>query len=178
MREGSRRMALCAMMTALGTALMLLGGLIPLATFCAPALAGLALIPVLVEYGRKYALGVYAATAALSLILCPDQEAALVFACLGHYPALRERLGRVRPKAARVAAKLALFDLCAGIALALAALAFGLTWLVAEYGEMGWPGAVAFAVLANAVMLLYDRFLAIATAIYLRKVRPRLKRRA
>ena len=109
MREQSRRMALCAMMAALGTAVLMMGGLIPLATFCAPALAALALVPVQVEYGRKYALGVYVATAALGLILCADREAALVFACLGHYPAIRDRFNRIRPRALRVAAKLVLF---------------------------------------------------------------------
>lgn len=178
MREQSRRMALCAMMAALGTAVLMMGGLIPLATFCAPALAALALVPVQVEYGRKYALGVYVATAALGLILCADREAALVFACLGHYPAIRDRFNRIRPRALRVAAKLVLFDLCAGIAFALAALVVGFAALFAEYAELGAAGIAAFVVIANVTLLLYDRFLTVGTLLYERKIRPRLKRRA
>ena len=178
MREQSRRMALCAMMAALGTAVLMMGGLIPLATFCAPALAALALVPVQVEYGRKYALGVYVATAALGLILCADREAALVFACLGHYPAIRDRFNRIRPRALRVAAKLVLFDLCTGIAFALAALVVGFAALFAEYAELGSAGIAAFVVIANVALLLYDRFLAVGTLLYERKIRPRLKRRA
>ena len=76
MRNNSRRMALCGMMAALAVTIMLLGGVIPLATFCCPALAGLALIPVLMEAGKKWTLMVYAAAAVLSLLLGPDKEAA------------------------------------------------------------------------------------------------------
>ena len=43
MNRESRRIALCGVMVALGAAVMLLGGVIPLATFCCPALAGFAL---------------------------------------------------------------------------------------------------------------------------------------
>ena len=46
--------------------------------FPAAALAGLALIPVLVEAGKKWTLMVYAAAAALSLLLM-----VLVFVCTG-----------------------------------------------------------------------------------------------
>ena len=34
--NASRRMALCGMLTALAVVILLLGGLLPLATFCAP----------------------------------------------------------------------------------------------------------------------------------------------
>ena len=118
------------------------------------------------------------ATAALGLILCADREAALVFACLGHYPAISDRFNRIRPRALRVAAKLVLFDLCAGIAFVMAALVVGFAALFAEYAELGAAGIAAFVVLANVTLLLYDRFLAVGTLLYERKIRPRLKRRA
>ena len=49
MSERSRRIAVGGLMTALAVAAMLLGGVIPAATFCCPAIAGLTLIPVVAE---------------------------------------------------------------------------------------------------------------------------------
>ena len=65
MKNDSRNLALGGVMAALGAMFMLLGGGSPAATFCAPALAGLALVPVFAEGGAKLALGAYAAIAAL-----------------------------------------------------------------------------------------------------------------
>ena len=55
MNKSSRKMAVSGMMAALGAAVMLLGGVIPLATFCCPALAGLMLIPLVFDCGRTHA---------------------------------------------------------------------------------------------------------------------------
>ena len=175
MKNDSRNLALGGVMAALGAMFMLLGGVIPAATFCAPALAGLALVPVFVEGGAKLALGAYAAIAALSLILCPDKEAALLFAFLGWYPAVKWRLdARLKPWPRRIA-KLALWN---GAALAMAALIFfvlRMDEVIAEYREMGRAMAAAFAVLANVTMALYDRLLKIWMALYVRRVRRRVR---
>ena len=56
MNRSSRRMAVSGMMVALGTAVMLLGGVIPIATFCCPALAGLVLLPLVFDCSRTHAL--------------------------------------------------------------------------------------------------------------------------
>ena len=83
MNKTTRRIAVSGMMVALAVAILLMGGVIPAATFAGPALAGLLLIPVFAEGGQKFALGAWIAVSALSLILCPDKEAALLFAFLG-----------------------------------------------------------------------------------------------
>lgn len=176
MKERSRRMALCGVMCALGVAVMLMGGLIPLATFCCPALAGLVLLPVIVEAGKRMALCAYAAVAALSLLLCPDKEAALVFAFLGYYPVLKWTLERIPRRPLRIAAKLAVFD-AAGLAqVALMAWVLNMHQVLAEYAEMTTAVLIGFIVLANVTMLLYDRMLTVMTVVYLRKLRPKLFR--
>ena len=43
--------------------------------------------------------------------------------------------------------------------------------IIAEYAAMGVVGCIAFAVLANVTMLLYDRLLLIAAFVYIRKFR-------
>ena len=176
MKDDSRRIALSGMMTALGAMFMLLGGVIPAATFCAPALAGLALVPLFAEGGARLALGAYVAVAALSLILCPDKEAALLFAFLGWYPAVKWRLdARLRPWPRRVL-KLVLWD---GAAAAMAALIFfvlRMDEIIAEYREMGQAMLAAFILLGNVTLALYDRMLGIALVVYVKRLRPKLFR--
>ena len=178
MKEKSRRMALCGVMCALGVAVMLLGGLIPLATFCCPALAGLVLLPVMTEAGRRMALCAYGAVAALSLLLCPDKEAALVFAFLGYYPVLKWTLERISRRPLRVAAKLAVFDAAMLAQVALMAWVLNMRQVLAEYAEMTRVMLAGFVVISNVTMLLYDRMLTVMTLIYLKKLRPKLFRSA
>ncbi len=167
----SRKIALCGMMVGLGAAVMLLGGVIPVMTFCSPALAGLALLPVLAEYGPKWALSAYVAIAALSLMLCPDKESALLFAFLGHYPVAKVYLDRLRSRPLRVVAKLALFNIAAGLMLLGIACVFNMGAILSEYGEMSTAMLIVFAVVANITFLLYDRLLAIAMTLYHRRLR-------
>lgn len=97
-RKLTHAMAFCSLMAALGAALMTTGGMIPVLTYCSPLLAGVLLIPVLREYGEKWAWLVWLVTALLSLILSVDKEAALFYCFLGCYPILRRCFNRVRPK--------------------------------------------------------------------------------
>ena len=176
MNKNTRRVALSGMMVALSTAILLMGGVIPAATFCGPALAGLLLIPVLVEGGRRYALGAWLAVSALGLMLCADKEAALLFACLGYYPAVKWLLDAKLKPGPRLAAKLAIWNLSAGAMAALVFFVFRMDQVVAEYREMGRAMLIAFILLANVTLLLYDRLLAVMAAIYIKRLRPRLFR--
>ena len=65
MNKNTRRVALSGILVALSTAILLMGGVIPAATFCGPALAGLLLVPVFVEGGLRYALSAWAAVSAI-----------------------------------------------------------------------------------------------------------------
>lgn len=174
MGRKSKRMALCGMMVALAIVIMLMGGVIPLATFCCPVLASLALIPVLMESGRKWTLMAYAATAVLGLMLSPDKESALLFAFLGYYPALKPGLDRISRKPLRIIAKLGIFNLAAGAMLFSIAFVLRMDVVMAEYAAMGLIGGILFAILANITMLLYDRMVVIMAVVYLKKFRPML----
>ena len=167
-------MALTGMLCALAVVVMLLGGLIPLATFCCPALAGLMLIPVFVECGEKLSWCAYAAIAALSLILCPDKEAALLLAFIGYYPILRWRLDQLRSRLLRVVAKLGVFNLAVLAMYALSILVLQMDQILREYQEMGLALTVACLLVGNVTLLLYDRLIAIMTALYVNRLRGRL----
>lgn len=170
----SRKMALTGMLCALAVVIMMLGGVIPLATFCCPALAGLMLIPVFVECGEKLSWCAYAAIAALSLILCPDKEAALLLAFIGYYPILRWRLDQLRSRLLRVVAKLGVFNLAVLAMYALSILVLQMDQILREYQEMGLALTIVCLLVGNVTLLLYDRLIAIMTALYVNRLRGRL----
>ena len=170
----SRKMALTGMLCALAVVIMMLGGVIPLATFCCPALAGLMLVPVFVECGEKLSWCAYAAIAVLSLILCPDKEAALLFAFIGYYPILRWRLDQLRSRRLRVIAKLGVFNLAVIAMYALSILVLQMDQILREYQEMGLALTIACLLIGNITLLLYDRLIAVMTALYVNRLRGRL----
>lgn len=176
MKKSSTSMAISGVFAGLGVVMMLLGGVIPMATFTCPAFAGLVLLPILVEAGKRMALGAYVVISILSMLLCPDKEMALLFAFLGYYPVIKWNLDRISNRGLRVAAKLGIFNAAAGAMLML--IAYVLQWqaIMAEYAEMSAVMLAAFAVMANVTMLLYDRVLMIMMFIYMKKLRPKLMR--
>ena len=176
MSKNTRRIAVSGMMVGFATAILLMGGVIPAATFVGPAVAGLLLLPVLAEGGRRMALGAWLAISALGLMLCTDKEAALLFAFLGWYPALKWPLdARLKPLP-RTALKLLLWNLCAGAMAALIFFVLRMDQVIAEYREMSRAMLIAFVLLANVTLLVYDRLLGIMAALYVNRLRPKLFR--
>ena len=174
MKNRSRRMALCGVMTALAVAIMLLGGIIPLATFCCPAMAALMLIPLMVECGKRMALGAYAAISMLSLILCADKEAALLFAFLGYYPVIKQRLDAMPRKWLRRMVKFMIWNVALGAMYALIFFLLKLDQVMADYQTLNHITLVLLALLGNFTLILYDRLMTIGTVLYIKKYRPRL----
>lgn len=110
MRIQAKRMAVCSMMTALCVVLMLLGGILELGMYACPMFAGLCLIPVGQNYGKKYQILVYLATGLLCLMLVPSMEENLMFVgLLGWYPMVRQAITRL-PGLLRLPLKLIVFN--------------------------------------------------------------------
>jgi hypothetical protein len=172
--KNSKKMALTGMLCALAVAIMMMGGLIPLATYCCPALAGLMLIPIFVECGEKLSWCAYAAIAALSLMLCPDKEAALFFVFLGYYPIVRWRLEQIRSAPLRIIAKLGVFNIAVGIIYLLLIFLFRMDRIIQEYQEMGLILTAVCLLLGNITLLFYDRLLANITVLYVNRLRNKL----
>lgn len=174
-RRQSTKIAFCGLIVALSVTLMLAGGLIPVATYCAPLYAGILLLPILLEYGKKTAWTAYAAIALVSLMLCPDKEAAIFFLFFGHYTALKCELDRCKAKPLRLALKLLVYNGLLLVMYAMMAYVLGMREVLAEFREMNGALAAAFVVLFDFCMLLYDKLLAVFALAYIKKLRPRLK---
>ena len=177
MKKASYTLSFCSLMAALGAAVLLTGGLIPVATYCAPLLASLLLIPVTEEFGEGCGWRVWVVTAVLVLLLGADKEAAFFYLLLGYYPLLRLWLEKKVPKALRLPAKLGWSALSVAVMYALLCLVFRVDAVLQDFaGVSMWVNA-AFALLLCVVMLLFDRCLGPMTLLYRYKLRPRLGRK-
>ena len=95
----SQKIALCGMLGALSVVLLLLGSALQIGTYAAPMLAAFLLIPVLEEYGTRYALTLYVCVAILAVLFVPETELALFYVLvMGYYPVLRVKLNGVKSK--------------------------------------------------------------------------------
>ena len=91
-------MALGGILAAVAVVIMNLVGLIPVNTYVVPVLCMVLLQLVLKNCGKRVAWAWYAAVSILGLLMCPDKEAAAVFAALGYYPILKPWLDRRKCK--------------------------------------------------------------------------------
>ena len=166
----SKQMALCGLLTALAVTLLLLGGIIPLATFCAPMLAMAVLLPILEEFGPGAAATAWGAATILALLLVPDRETALVFVFFGWYPILRPRLNRLPGRLPRLLAKLAVYG---AVTVLLYGLVLRLMGLTADLlaGTRLMNGLLL--VLGSITFLALDRVLERLTVLWYRKLRKR-----
>lgn len=169
----SKQIALCGLLCALAVTLLLLGGVIPIATYCAPLLAMIALLPVLEEYGCKTAAVSYGAAAILALLLVPDRETALVFVAFGWYPLLRPRLSHIPSRPVRLLLKLAV---CNSIIALLYGLVLRLMGLTADLLDATRWMNLLLLISGNITFLIMDRALERLTALWHRKLRKRFFR--
>lgn len=168
-------MALCGVLAAASAALLLLGGIMPLAMFCCPVLAVLTMIPVVEEYRTGTALLFYAAVSVLGLLLSPDKECALVFAFLGYYPAIRQPINRkITRRLPRVLVKCVLFFISAAALYLAAAYLFSLNDLTTAFQTTAALLLAAEMAVGGAVFLVCDALLERFTVLYRKHLRPRL----
>ena len=162
MKEQSKRIAACGMMTAVCVVLMLLGAVLELGIYAAPMFAGLCLIPLGEKWGRKYQCMLWIAVSVLSFLLVPSVEENLIFFGLfGWYPILRPTLEKL-PKYLRLMIKLLIFN-----AAVIAVESLLMFVLVPEAMEKGF--LLAMLAISNVVFLLYD-YIVPRTDVLIRRI--------
>ena len=174
-RKQSKMIAFWGMAAGLSMVILLLGGVIPVATYAVPMLCGLLLLPILLEFGEKAAWATFFAVAALALMLDFDKEAAFFYLFIGYYPIVKWRLDKLRPKALRIAAKIALFTVSMVVMYALLQLLFPVLAVLKDFEEMGVLLSVLFLAAYVLCMMLYDWLLIYYVMLYGNRIRPKLK---
>ena len=159
-----------AVSAAAGFVILYLCSVIPwgrLALLCA---ATIGVIFVRMSCSCAWALGCYAVTAALGLLLLPVKAPSLLYgAFLGYYPLIRIRIERIGSRALRVLLKLSAFNVAA---LLIYMLYSRLFYDIA--GNTSLPLYLLW-IAANGVFLLYDYALGQMILYYLRNLAGRFK---
>ena len=174
-RQQSMTVAFCGMAAALSAVIMLIGGVIPIATYAVPMLCGTLLLPILIEFGKRAAWATFFSVALLSLILGFDKEAAFFYLFIGYYPILKWPMDRLRPKGKRILCKGLLFTCAIGVMYGILFLLFPMEAMVEEFREMGIFLSIIFVIAYVGCMFLYDAMLVRLLPLYANRVRPKLK---
>ena len=144
MKDGTKRLARLAILTALGTVLLILGSVLPAGRLALVAVSSLGVCVALMMYGIKWSLVVFLLTTALGTLLFPGASVIMYAAFFGYYPIAKSLFERLHKLWQVWACKFALYTF-----------AFVIYWLLAralftfQGGELGWYilyplGAVVF----------------------------------
>jgi len=173
----SKSLALSGVFAGLSLALMWTGSFIPSMDYALPAMAGMLILLLVLELNRIWALGVYAAVAALSLLLLPVKGVALLYAMLfGYYPALKTLVEGKCPKWLAWICKFAAFNAAVVTAYWLATRVFNID--LDDFGETfgRYAKAIMLAV-GNAAFWMYDYMvLSVFETLYRRRWRKKLRK--
>ncbi|MDR1734799.1 MAG: hypothetical protein LBR73_07975 [Oscillospiraceae bacterium] len=148
---------------------------VPTMEFALPATAALAVLVIVIEFGKGWGLGTYAAMAALSLLLLPNKFVPLLFAgFFGQYP-VTKLMAEKLPRWAEISCKALVFN--AGILAAYFAgrylFGVGLDLLpdpLAKY--TGW----ILLLVGNVTFWVYDIALNRCIMLYTRRLQRRLRK--
>lgn len=163
--------ALGGMLAALSAALMFFSALFPIAELVLPGLAGILLICAVCEMGEGWAFLIFAAVSILSFLLPTDKDAAVYYVFfLGHYPIIKSFIERIKNRVLRWIAKLAVFNVCVGLALYVTVLIFGFSGKALNYG---YP---LLALLLNVTFVIYDFALSGLVRLYYGRIRKMIHR--
>lgn len=168
-----KKVALGGMVAALCIVLMMLTGLLPMAEFALPALAGVLLIMLVVEISPRWAFLVYLAVAILSLLLAPSKDSAVFFtAFLGWYPIAKSKLENIKKPVLEWVWKVLIFNISIGAGLAAAVYLFRLSDYVEILQGSVWMLVLGWLFL-NAVFVIYDIALTRLITAYIKWFRPK-----
>lgn len=173
MHQKSRQIALGGVLTALAVVILLLGGLIPLATFCCPMLAILVLLPVQSECGPRMSGTAWAAVSLIALLMVPDRELALFYVFFGWYPLLKPHVDKCTSRLLRILCKLLFCSLSIVAIYALLIFIFQLDAILAEFQATSIILTIATLILANITFLMLDTLIARVELLWQYKFRKR-----
>ncbi len=172
--KSTMRIAICGVVSALGLVLMMITSLIPVGTYALPCMAGLFIIAVVIEYGYKWALGVYVVVSVLSLFLSADKEAAVFFIMIfGYYPILKSVIeSKLKNKLIQFLLKLVVFNAAAVIAFFITTALLSVP--AEEYTIMGMYLPLVFLLMGNVMFIIYDYAVTLLAFQYINRLRGKL----
>ncbi|MBQ8208708.1 MAG: hypothetical protein IJZ89_08250 [Clostridia bacterium] len=165
----SKKIAFCALFSALGVVLMYLGAIIEVLDISMACIASMICVMALVEIGGAYPWLVFGVTGAISFLILPQKFGALIYICLaGYYPMLKCFFERTKSRAAEWILKIAVFNIAMGIMVLLAVFVLSIPDMTKWY-------IIALFVLGNITFVAYDIALSMLIRLYFLKYRKLLR---
>lgn len=169
------RTAFCGAAAALEVLLLFLTNIFPTATIALPAVAGVLLMAVVIEFSPRWAFGVFAVASVLSFFLMSDKEAFLLYVCfLGYYPILKAVFEKeIHSQPLCWVCKLLTLNVAAVVDVLLVLFVFRV-----PMESFAWMGllAVLLWVGLNVIFVVYDRALSGLVWLYWRRLHPMFAR--
>lgn len=173
--KSSKKIALCGMFGALSITILLMGSIIPLATYACPALAAFFLLPIAYEYKEKTAFTLYFAVSVLALILIPEKEFVMMYVFVfGMYTAFKFKADKIKPKFWQIILKSLFAFLSTLFCYVILLVVFPNPMLSGEIGDAGIALIAAFFILFILTFLMYDFAAGKMFLVYKYKMRPKL----
>lgn len=172
--KSTLRIALCGIVSALALALMMVTSLVPIGSYALPCFAGIIIAAIVVEYGYKWAFGVFAVVSVLSVFLAGDKEAVLYFIALfGYYPIIKGAIEKyLKNRIIQYILKFALFNAAAIGSFYIAM--FLLSVAAEEFTLFGFYIPWAFLIVGNVFFLFYDYAITVFIAQYVVRLRGKI----
>ncbi|MBO5280066.1 MAG: hypothetical protein J6B55_02470 [Clostridia bacterium] len=165
----SKKIALCAVFSALGVVLLYMGALIEVLDLSAAAIASMLCVVVISEIGGAYPWLLYAVTSILSLLLLPNKFGALIYTFMaGYYPMLKAKIEQLRSNGMRLVLKIGFFNLSMTVIIAAAKFIFALPGLTKVY-------IIALYAIGNVTFIVFDIALSMLIRAYFVKYRKMLR---
>lgn len=173
----SYKVALSGMVMALSVLCMTATTLFPFASFALPALAGVLLIPLNLELGKKWAFLVYIGVSILSFFISSDHTAVISFLALfGYYPIIKGVIEKIRHPFIEWVLKMLLFNAAIAVGVLLTIAFFGMDILLSEYSEFGKIGLGIFILACNVAFIIFDFALTRLITLIILRLLPLLKK--
>jgi len=167
--ERTKRVAVCAMLSALGVVVLYLGSLIEVLDISMAVISSLFAVMAVIEFGGLAPWAIYAATGILSAILLPSKLPAVMYILFfGFYPIIKEKIERIKHRVLGWAIKEVVFNVC------LVSLMFIAKWFMLDPEGM-FVFEVIFFGLANVAFVLYDIALTRLISLYIYRIRKKFR---
>ena len=175
MNKQSKKIALCGLVSALSVTVMLCGFLFPFATYAAPAMAAILIMPIVWEYKEKTALTMYVAVSFLSFFVVPDKELVLMYVLLfGLYTVYKLKIDRLKNKWFKLLIKLLYVNISLAVIYSLLILIFPVQALLNEFATYGTSLILGLVIMFNITFLIYDKAVEKLLIIYVYKLRKKI----
>lgn len=171
MKKLSFKIAFGGIISALCVVLECAVGVLPIFLYVFPMLCGLLMMILIDECGVKTAVSAFASISVLSLLLCSDKEAAILYVgFFGYYPIVRTYLQKIKSRVLRIVLKLLMFNAAMVCSYLILIAVFGLEQLGLEGGAYVLLGLLA---MLNVMFGAFDFILDKLVVLYRTKFRDR-----